>query len=113
MGKGKGASVFMRNEFFRAKNIVARGLIILCCLIGLLACSVAPIQEMSDARQAVQAAKSSGVVAQQSKLLELAENHLKSAELKLQRRWYDSAREDAILARDAAVKARQEVDDLL
>lgn len=74
----------------------------------LVACSSAPIQEMSDARQAVQAAKKSGINADNSQLLKLAEDRLKSAELKLKRHWYQSAREDAVLARDVAVKARTE-----
>ncbi len=82
--------------------------LIIITMLLLSACSAAPIQEMSDARQAVQAAKSAGLEPQQSKLLELAEDHLKSAELKLKRRWYDSAREDALLAKDAAVRARIE-----
>ena len=54
----------------------------------------------------MQAAKVSGVDVSDNQLLKLAEDHLKSAELKLKRRWYQSAKEDALLARDAAVKAR-------
>ncbi len=100
--------IFKRENLFLAKNIATRGLVF-CCFLVLFACAAAPIQEMSDARQAVQAAKASGVDVQQNKLLELAEDHLKSAELKLQRRWYNSAREDAILARDAALKSQQEI----
>ncbi len=109
--KGVVVVVFKQKNLFLAKNIATRGLFF-CCFLVLFACAAAPIQEMSDARQAVQAAKTSGVDAQQSKLLELAEDHLKSAELKLQRRWYDSAREDAILARDAALKSQQETVDV-
>ncbi|MCF6218414.1 MAG: DUF4398 domain-containing protein [Gammaproteobacteria bacterium] len=103
--------IFKRKSLFLAKNIATYGLVF-CCFFALFACAAAPIQEMSDARQAVQAAKTSGVDVQQSKLLELAEDHLKSAELKLQRRWYNSAREDAILARDAALKSQQEIVDV-
>ena len=79
-------------------------------IVGLVGCSAAPIQEMSDARQAVQAAKTAGIDANASQLLKLAEDHLKSAELKLKRHWYQSAREDALLARDAAVKARVDLE---
>ncbi len=72
----------------------------------LLGCAAPPVQEMSDARQALHAAKAEGV-AVDNRLLVVAEHHLKSAELKLQRRWYESARRDAVLARDAALKARE------
>jgi len=99
----------MRGDLLQKKCFVLRALVLLC-LMMLAACSVAPVQEMSDARQAVQAAKTAGVAVDNSALLELAEDRLKSAELKLKRRWYDSAREDALVARDAAVKARLEQD---
>lgn len=100
----------MRGKLLQNKRFELRTLVWLLCIVMLTACSTAPIQEMSDARQAVQAAKSAGVAAGDSQLLELAEDRLKSAELKLKRRWYDSAREDALVARDAAVKARLELD---
>ena len=85
-------------------------LLLVVVIVGLAGCAAVPIQEMSDARQAVQAAKSAGVEASDNQLLKLAEDHLKSAELKLKRRWYQSAKEDALLARDAAVKARVDSD---
>jgi len=99
----------MRGNLLHRKCFVLRAIVLLC-LMMLAACSTAPVQEMSDARQAVQAAKTAGVEADNNALLGLAEDRLKSAELKLKRRWYDSAREDALVARDAAVKARLEQD---
>jgi len=82
--------------------------LVVAMMLVIVGCTAAPIQEMSDARQALQAAKVAGVDAADSQLLKLAEDRLKSAELKLKRHWYQSAREDALLARDAAVKARMD-----
>ena len=76
-------------------------------LIGaalLCACAGAPVQEMSDARQAIRAATQAGAAADDSglalavELLESAEDHLRTGR-------YKSARADAISAHGHAVEA--------
>lgn len=75
-------------------------------LAGVVACAVAPVQEMSDARQAISAARSAGAEQSARDKLDQAENLLKKAEDDLSAGAYDKARTNAAAARDAAMKAR-------
>ena len=72
----------------------------------LAACATAPTQEMSDARQSVQAARDAGAEKYARENLRIAENYLKQAERELELRYFGRARHDAILARSEAQKAR-------
>jgi hypothetical protein len=76
-------------------------------LIGLATagCANAPVQEMSNARQAIAAAEEAGAATTASPLLEEARALLSSAEAKLQRHNYIGARLDATNARQKAVQA--------
>jgi hypothetical protein len=77
-------------------------------LAGLLgSCAGAPIQEMSDARQAVRAARDAGAAVQARGLLEQAERGMTSAEDALQGDRFFEARSEAVQAKEAAVGARR------
>ena len=93
---------------------VARGLLMLL-LLGAGGCSTAPpVQEMSDARQAIAVAKEAGAAEFAAVELDEAEAFLHSAQKKLSERSYSPARRDALLAKDKALDAlalAESVDD--
>jgi PBP1b-binding outer membrane lipoprotein LpoB len=64
--------------------------------------ATAPVQEMSDARQAIAAAKEAGAEEKAAEDLRAAEAFLDSAERNLSERAYGSARRDATLAKEKA-----------
>ncbi len=77
-------------------------------LFGLLAaCGSAPVQEMSEARQAIEAARVAGAEQSAPENYQKAEALLKSAEEMLNQRHFRRARESAALARDEAIQARE------
>lgn len=69
-------------------------------------CATAPTQEMSDARQAVQAARDAGAEQHVPAAMQGAEHDLSQAEHELHGRNYKSARKDALAAKQGAIKAR-------
>ena len=69
-------------------------------------CAGAPVQEMSNARQAVRAAEHAGAAAAAPAILDESKQLLKSAESHLRRGDYRTARDEAELARTKAVEAR-------
>jgi hypothetical protein len=73
--------------------------------LGLSACAGAPVQEMSNARQAIKAARDAGGSLSPPQSLVEAEALLNRAEDSLQRRAYKAARRDAIAARGKAAEA--------
>jgi len=80
-------------------------------LIGLvltvvMGCATAPTQEMSDARQAIQAAKDVGAEDHAAQVLRSAQGLLRRAEQSIEGGSYDLAREDAVASKKDAVKAR-------
>jgi hypothetical protein len=74
--------------------------------LGLAGCAGAPVQEMSNARQAIKAARDATGASQATpaSLIE-AEALLNRAEDSLQKRAYKQARRDAIAARGKAAEA--------
>lgn len=77
-------------------------------LAGLLAsCATAPVQEMSDARQALSAARDAGADQAAPTLLEGAESALEQAEQELNAGAYAEARKQADIAREKAIEARK------
>ncbi len=80
-------------------------LITVVCLTVLAACSSPPVQEMSDARQAIKAAEGANAAVHAPERLTKARLHLKEAELKLQKKAYNSAKNDAIQAKNQALEA--------
>jgi len=88
------------------KNIF---LIVLLALIGLSACGVAPVQEMSDARQAVRAAHDAGADQKAPELYNQAESMLDKAVKELDEGDYDQARKAAVSAKKAALDALEKM----
>ena len=64
-----------------------------------------PVQEMSNARQVIRAARDAGVSASSNESLSQAERLLSQAEAQLQRGEYRAARRDALAAREKAAEA--------
>ncbi len=72
------------------------------------ACETAPpVQEMSDARQAIAVAREAGAESHAAAELLAAEQYLDSAEKKLNEQQYAGARRDAIQAKLKAQNARE------
>ena len=89
-----------------------RKLALLVVLTGLLlACSSGPpVQEMSDARQAIAAVHDTQGSARAADLVIQARQLLQSAEFKLRRRAYNGAKVDAVEARRKALEALEELE---
>ena len=77
----------------------------LAVLVLLAACAGAPVQEMSDARQAVAAAEQTLAGKPASPTLESARQYLQAAQTALDSGDYSTARQDAQLARQLALRA--------
>lgn len=81
---------------------------ILLLLVTMLAgCVSAPVQEMSDARQAIAAAETAGADSLSPRALEQAKKLLRQAETGLESGAYKDAQRDAELAKQAAIEARE------
>ncbi len=80
---------------------------LLACLLALsmVACATAPVQEMSDARQAIRAAREAGAGKDSPQQLAAAEALLSRAESSLSSRQFRTARRYAIDAKLKAVDA--------
>ena len=76
-------------------------------VLGINACSTAPVQEMSDARQAIQVARSVGVDELTQSNLVQAKKFLKKAEHALHSGEYKKARVNALAAKQEAMQAQQ------
>lgn len=96
----------MANQHFSLlirKTLQVSLLAVLSCLT---ACETAPpVQEMSDARQAIAVAKEAGAADVAAIHLTAAENYLASAEKKLSERAFGQARRDAKQAKMKALDA--------
>ena len=80
------------------------GLLLLALLAG---CAGVPVQEMSNARQAIEAARQAGAETRAAEELNAAQNLLRRAEEALAEGFYKQAKEDAEAARTKAVSAQQ------
>ena len=76
-------------------------------LLSLFACVTIPIQEMSDARQAVYSADAAGAARWAPDSLSQAQNLMLMAEADLANKTYTHAREAAAAARSSALRARR------
>lgn len=90
-------------------SILKRSLpsIFLSVILALAACVSAPVQEMSDARQAIQAAYAAGADQLASDTFASARSFLEQAEQQLESGHYRDARRNAREAREQAVLARE------
>ena len=89
---------------------VSRTNILLFCVAVLLlavasGCETMPVQEMSDARQAITAARDAGAETHAADVLQAAESSLARAQQNLNARDYDKARQDALDAKSKAIDA--------
>jgi hypothetical protein len=75
--------------------------------VTLTGCAGAPLQEMSDARQAVRAAERAGAEKHAPEPLAEARRLVEQARLNMQKREYKAARDDAEKAREKATEARR------
>ena len=82
-------------------------LAVLLAATAMVACTAAPTQEMSDARQAIFSARSADAAAYAPQSMQSAERLLDYAEASLKAGRYDAARDEALEARQAAMKARE------
>ena len=82
-------------------------LYVVILLLLLTGCAVAPVQEMSDARQAIEAALEVGAGSLASAEMKRAEELLQQAEQALAEHNYRLAREQAEAAREQAVMAQK------
>jgi hypothetical protein len=91
---------------FNNKSKTAAAFVCSIALILVSGCtSSPPIQEMSDARQAIAAAKEAGAEQHAAETLDHAELMLDTAENYLERGVYWQAKSDAISAKDKAFEA--------
>ena len=80
-------------------------LISLMIVFTLSACaSLPPLQEMSNARQTIAAAKEMNSTAEQSQKIQEAERLLSRAERRIEVNLYESARQDALRAQKEAIE---------
>lgn len=70
-------------------------------------CAGMPLQEMSDARQAIRAAERAGAEKHAPQLLDEARGLVESARASMHQGDYREARDDAELARSKAMEARR------
>lgn len=84
-------------------------LLLLSVLLSVLlaGCAMVPAQEMSDARQAIQAAETAGAAEYAPRVLGLAQALLDQALAELAVEDYAAARRSAHAAKEAAIQARE------
>ena len=82
-----------------------RGILLIVLCAGLWSCAGVPAQEMSNARQAIRAAREAGAERIAPQQLSEAQTLLEQAEESLQRRDYRNARRNAVEARGRASEA--------
>lgn len=87
--------------------MIKRALGALMAILFIASCASPPTQEMSDARQAVQAARQAGAERFAQKSLESAQTELEEAERQLQSKKYRKAKKHAMMSKQKAVTARQ------
>ena len=88
------------------RRLLTAPLVFAVCL-ALAGCASAPVQEMSDARQAIRAAQDAGAADKAPKPLSEAQIALNRAESQLNKRFFRSARRNAEEAHTKAVEALQ------
>ncbi len=81
--------------------------LLLTTILLLTACASAPVQEMSDARQALRSAEEAGAVQYSPEHYNAAQRALQDAQIWLDRGAYINARRHALDARDRAIQARE------
>ena len=99
----------MACRLLRFKALSTRGsTLFVVTVLALAACASAPVQEMSDARQAIWSAEASGAARRSPDTLQAAWILLQKAQTHLEAGAYEDARRYAMGARDEAIKARED-----
>ena len=93
------------HKVFRRTSLFAMTLLAFGAMLS--GCASAPVQEMSDARQAIRAAQDAGAAEKAPKELSEAQIALNRAESQLNKRFFRSARRNAEEAHTKAVEALQ------
>jgi hypothetical protein len=97
-----------QRQFVCSTSLAAAGSFFLALTLLLAACETAPpVQEMSDARQAISVAREAGAADLAATELAEAERYLQNAEENLDRQQYREARQAALEAKESAQKALQ------
>ena len=91
---------------YRCAGLLRLLFVLLALALG-AACGSAPVQEMSEARQAIDAARVAGAEQHAADRYRKAQNLLENAEQLLNGRHFNRARQSATAARDEAVRARE------
>ena len=91
----------LQKQLFYSVNIVLFALILGACT------TIAPVQEMSNARQSIKAAKDANAENLAANILSEAQQRLKSAMRELDAGEYERARILALEAKHLALKAKQ------
>ncbi len=84
-----------------------RGILVALALVFASCETAPPVQEMSDARQAIAVAREAGAEAHAAEQLLEAEQYLHSAQQNLNAEKYAEARRDALQAKSKALVARK------
>ena len=84
---------------------MSRALLLLLACIAIAACTTPPVQEMSDARQAIAAAEQANVGKAAPESLNDAHRFLADAERQIQQEAYGQARMNAVRAKNRASQA--------
>jgi hypothetical protein len=92
-------------SYLKSSGRAARGSVLGIILFAAACSAGPPVQEMSDARQAISAAREAGASNAAPEELRAAEDYLDSALRNLTRKEYGQAREDAREAKNMAVAA--------
>lgn len=82
-----------------------RGLLLTLLCVGMVGCAGAPVQEMSNARQAIKAARDAGADQVAPQEMSEAQSLLEQAEANLQKGAWRDARRNAIQAKSKATEA--------
>lgn len=88
------------------RSLIKRCAAILSIVVLLSACSGAPVQEMSDARQAILAAKRAGAETRTPQIYSNAQRYLIAARTALGKGQFVVAKRSALNAKKQAVQAR-------
>ncbi len=93
--------------WLRFRSLMRNGCLAAWVVLAFGACSSAPVQEMSDARQAIEAAQAVEAQTLASSEYDRARSLLSEAQRLLGDGDYNKARKNALEARDHAIQARE------
>ena len=83
--------------------------LLVCCVLSALGCASAPVQQMSDARQAILAASQLGGEQRAPQQMLAARTTLTQAETALRNRQFKQARAAAEQARELAIAIQKQI----